>query len=208
MRPIVIVALILLAATMLVAGCGAGSGKTSRGVAIGQPLPPAEFTTGRGERVSVADLRGNPAVINFWATWCAPCREEIPVLQAAHAEHGQNGVAFLAVTDELPTTVRPFMEQIAMTLPVWYDPGGRAGQRYAIQSIPTTFFLDADGRLVARHTGALTRRQLEAYLQQLTTQRQEQQAPPAGDPPLPTRIPAPGGADTVGWRRVEPATTW
>jgi thiol-disulfide isomerase/thioredoxin len=152
----------------------------------------------------VADLRGNPAVINFWATWCAPCREEIPVLQAAHAEHGRRGVAFLAVTDELPTTVRPFMEQINMTLPVWYDPGGRAGQRYAIQSIPTTFFLDADGRLVARHTGALTRRQLEAYLQQLTTERQEQREPPAGDPPLPTRIPAPGGADTVGWRRAEP----
>ncbi|MCS6882104.1 MAG: TlpA disulfide reductase family protein [Oscillochloridaceae bacterium] len=208
MRPISSVALITLMTALLVTGCSAGSGNTSRGVAIGQPLPHAEFTTGRGERVSVADLRGNPAVINFWATWCAPCREEIPVLQAAHAAYGQKGVAFLAVTDELPTTVRPFMEQINMTLPVWYDPGGRAGQRYAIQSIPTTFFLDAEGRLVARHIGALTRRQLEAYLQQLMAERQEQRETPPGDPPLPTRIPAPGGADTVGWRRAEPSATW
>ncbi|MGQ9928155.1 MAG: TlpA family protein disulfide reductase [Chloroflexaceae bacterium] len=207
MRPAVIVALILLVAAILVAGCGREAGDAARGVTIGQPLPSAEFTTGRGERVNVADLRGNPAVINFWATWCAPCREEIPVLQAAHAEHGQRGVAFLAVTDELPTIVRPFMEEINMTLPVWYDPGGRAGQRYAIQSIPTTFFLDADGRLVARHTGALTRRQLEAYLQQIKTERQEQREPPAGDPPLPTRIPAPGGADTVGQRGAEPDAT-
>ncbi|MFQ3660752.1 MAG: TlpA disulfide reductase family protein [Chloroflexaceae bacterium] len=208
MRPIPLFALTLLIAATLVAGCGARPGDTPPGVSLGQPLPEASFTTGSGERVSVADLRGNPAVINFWATWCAPCREEIPVLQAAYAAHGQNGVAFLAVTDELPITVRPFMEQINMTLPVWYDPGGRAGQRYAIQSIPTTFFLDADGRLVARHTGALTRRQLEAYLQQLTSGREDRPEPPAGDPPLPTRIPAPGGAETVGWQRAGQAAAW
>lgn len=180
-------------------GCGSQQHQGARGVRIGEPLPHAEFTTGRGERVSLADLRGNPAVINFWATWCAPCREEIPVLQAAYAVYAAEGVQFLAVTDELPTTVRPFVEQMNMTLPVWYDPGGRAGARYAIQSIPTTFFLDADGRLAARHVGALTRHQLEAYLRRLLDVEI-----PAVTPPAPTPLPTPGSTDRIGQRLPEP----
>jgi cytochrome c biogenesis protein CcmG/thiol:disulfide interchange protein DsbE len=131
-------------------------------------------------------------VINFWATWCTPCREEIPVLQAAHAARAGEGLQFLAVTDELATTVRPFRERTGMTLPVWYDPGGRAGKLYGIQSIPQTFFLDAEGEIVARHVGALTREQLDAYLDALT-------GAPAPDEAVPTPLPSPGnGSDSVG----------
>lgn len=189
----------LLVAVAALSGCAPRAGNPDEGVAIGKQLPHAEFTTGRGERVSVADLRGGPAVINFWATWCAPCREEIPVLQAAHAARQGEGFQFLAVTDEIPTTVRPFMDRLAMTLPVWYDPGGRAGKLYGIQSIPQTFFLNAEGEIVARHVGALTRGQLDAYLDALVA------APAPAEPaPAPTTPPAPpppnNGTDSVGWR--------
>ena len=193
----------------LLAGC-ASRGDPEARVAVGSLLPQAEFTTGRGERVSVADLQGKPAVINFWATWCGPCREEIPVLQAAHADHEAEGIVFLAVTDELPTTVRPFMDRLKMTLPVWYDPNGRAGKLYRIQSIPTTLFLNSDGVLVARHTGALTRPLLEQYLAQISADEQPAPtAPPApttpAAPPAPTpRTPPSTGGDGVGWQPSRP----
>lgn len=187
----------LLVAVAVLSGCAPRAGNPNEGVSIGRQLPYAEFTTGRGERVSVEDLRGSPAVINFWATWCAPCREEIPVLQAAHAARQDQGLSFLAVTDELPTTVRPFMDRLDMTLPVWYDPGGKAGKLYAIQSIPQTFFLNAAGEIVARHVGALSPAQLDSYLDALADE-----AAPAEPAPLPTQLPSPhNGTDSVGWRR-------
>jgi cytochrome c biogenesis protein CcmG/thiol:disulfide interchange protein DsbE len=187
----------LLVAAVVLSGCGQRPANLNEGLSLGKQLPPAQFTTGRGERVTVEDLRGSPAVINFWATWCVPCREEIPILQAAHAAHQDAGVQFLAVTDELPTTVRPFMDKIGMTLPVWYDPGGKAGAAYMIQSIPTTFFLDSEGRIVARHVGALTREQLDRYLDQVTGE----QAPPLPSP-APTVLPTPRDHDdAVGWAR-------
>lgn len=186
--------LILLVAVAALSGCAprGESLNVNEGVSVGKQLPNAEFTTGRGERVSIEDLKGNPAVINFWATWCAPCREEIPVLQAAHAAREDQGFQFLAVTDELATTVRPFRESIGMTLPVWYDPGGRAGKLYGIQSIPQTFFLNAEGEIVARHVGALSREQLDAYLDALVVA-------PAQDEPVPTPLPSPdNGTDAAG----------
>jgi thiol-disulfide isomerase/thioredoxin len=157
-------------------------------VTAGKQLPAATFTTGRGERVTVADLKGEPAVINFWATWCAPCREEIPILQEAHAANPN--VQFLAVTDELATTVRPFADQLKMTLPVWYDPGGKAGKAYGIQSIPQTFFLDGEGTIVARHVGALSAEQLANYLTTLKDGERDR---------IPTPLPSPDeGEDHVG----------
>jgi cytochrome c biogenesis protein CcmG, thiol:disulfide interchange protein DsbE len=188
--------LILLA---LLAAC-APQGERRQGVRIGEPLPDAQFTTGAGDRVRVADLEGSPAVLNFWATWCGPCREEIPVLQAAHADNQE--VVFLAITDELATTVRPFMNRIDMTLPVWYDPGGRAGKLYGIQSIPTTIFLDATGNVVARHVGALSRPLLDDYLERIRAEAQPATPAPTGAPaPAPSAPPAPRpeGGDSVGW---------
>jgi thiol-disulfide isomerase/thioredoxin len=188
----------ILLVVALLGACAPASGR-NEGVRIGKSLPDAEFTTGSGRRVRVTDLHGSPAVINFWATWCGPCREEIPVLQAAHADNQQ--IAFLAVTDELPTTVRPFVERNEMTLPVWYDPGGRAGKAYGVQSIPTTIFLDAAGVVVARHVGALTRATLDDYLERLSTQKAPPERPAPTVTPAPVTPPRPNnGSDSVGWR--------
>ncbi|NTU77878.1 MAG: TlpA family protein disulfide reductase [Chloroflexales bacterium] len=196
-------ALYLLVILTLLASCGAG-GDPDEGLSIGRRLPDADLRALDGATLRVHDLRGQPAVLNFWATWCGPCREEIPNLEQASAAYQGQGVRFLAITDELRPEVRSFMSDIDMSLPVYFDNGGRAGKRYQVQSIPTTFFLDSEGYIIARHSGALSAAQLTRYLERLLQDTPEVEPPaqPDAPGPLPTAPmqPAPGD-DDVGWRR-------
>lgn len=203
MRRHVVLSLIVI--VTLLAGCGPGS-DPDEGLMTGKRLPDAELRALDGASVRVHELRGQPAVINFWATWCEPCRQEIPNLEQANAEYHDQGVRFLAVTDELRPEVRRFISEIGMTLPVYFDNGGRVGTRYQIQGIPTTFFLDSEGYIVARHSGALSTAQLTRYLARLLEAAPEGElpAPPAGPSQLPTVPvrPAPGGDDVGRTRPV------
>lgn len=159
---------LLVAIMLLVAGCG--SAASNDGVQEGAQLPDAEFTTFAGETIRVADLRGQPVVINFWATWCGPCKEELPLLQQAFEDHNRTAFQLLAITDELPSEVRTFMGEHRMTFPVLFDRNGRVSKRYHIQGIPTTFFVNKDGVVIARHLGSLDATDLEAYLNQIIDQ--------------------------------------
>ncbi|MBX0326844.1 TlpA family protein disulfide reductase [Oscillochloris sp. ZM17-4] len=159
--------LALIIGAAMLSGCGGGGGGDSvqSGVQEGMRLPDAEFTRLEGGKVKVSDLRGRPAVINFWATWCGPCKEEIPLLQQAYGADEGAGFQLIAVTEESRGEVSTFVEGSAMSLPVVLDPGGRAGQRYRIQGIPTTFFLNSEGVIVIRHTGSLTPGTLQVFLE-------------------------------------------
>jgi peroxiredoxin len=191
-----VLALALIAA--MLSGCGQIGDGVRSGTQEGMRLPDAQFARLDGSTVKVSDLRGRPAVINFWATWCGPCKEELPLLQQAYGTGQGTGFQMIAITDESKGDVSTWVESNNMRLPVALDPGGQASGRYHIQGIPTTFFLNSDGVIIIRHTGALTPGTLQVFLEQIMGK----DAQPT-DAPAPTVGPSPNAGGDVGWRRPD-----
>lgn len=121
-----------------------------------QQLPDLSVRNLQGEPVNLHDLRGKPMVINLWATWCPPCRREMPVLQAAQQAHPE--VEFVFVNQgEGQQQVERFLQQQALELDnLLLDSGARLGQSVGSLSLPTTLFYDADGILQNNHLGELS----------------------------------------------------
>lgn len=118
-----------------------------------------------GRHTTLADLKGRPVLINFWATWCPPCRAEMPELLQAARDYPD--LALLAVNvSEAPTAVSDFAEQFRMDAPVVIDPQGTISDRYNISGLPTSIFLGADGTIVEVRPGAIDRTVIDAVLEQ------------------------------------------
>ncbi len=132
------------------------------------PGPPAQIlTTIDGREISLADRDGRPAVVNFWATWCAPCRREMPMMGELAAAHPDIDVIF-ANQREAPQTVGLFLATEGLRLSnVVLDEAGSLGRHYAALGLPTTIFLDADGQVVERHVGEISREAFAAGLARL-----------------------------------------
>ena len=137
-----------------------------------QPLPDLVGTTLTGARISLTGLRGSIVVVNFWATWCEPCRTESPALVAVAGSTAGRGVRFVGV-DEVddPATARTFVAQIRSSYPHLVDPDaallGRASPLVPSGAVPSTLVLDARGRVAARVIGPATAPQLVLVLDQL-----------------------------------------
>jgi cytochrome c biogenesis protein CcmG/thiol:disulfide interchange protein DsbE len=139
-----------------------GSGIPSA-LARGEQPPAPAFTLPRLDQegtLSLADLRGQAVVINFWASWCAPCKEEAPVLEAAWREHRDDGLVVLGVDfNDLRSDALAFMREVGMTYPVVYDRDGELVAKYGATGVPETFFVDRRGRLVGKRiAGAVNAR--------------------------------------------------
>ncbi|WP_287370039.1 TlpA disulfide reductase family protein [Oceanithermus sp.] len=130
-------------------------------------LPDLTLTTLAGAPRNLADYRGQPVVINVWATWCPPCRREMPML--AQAEEENPGVAFVFVNSgETEAQVRAFLDEEGLFFNhMLLDPGQRLVPRLNVIGYPTTFFFNRDGVLVARKTGELSRAALEDFLKRI-----------------------------------------
>ncbi|MDE3076463.1 MAG: TlpA family protein disulfide reductase [Chloroflexota bacterium] len=112
-----------------------------------------------GQQVTLSQLRGKVVVLNFWATWCPPCRTEMPDLQAVYSEHQANGVVILGVDlGENPGTVQSFVRRIGVTYPVALDSDQRVGAQYSVGSLPRTYFIDRQGIIRDSYTGGMNRR--------------------------------------------------
>ncbi len=131
--------------------------------AVGHPAPDIALATADGQTLRLSDLRGMPVVLNFWATWCAPCRTELPELQAAGRRlAGQ--VAIVGVDQGEPVEdVRALASQIGLTFPIPLDDQGQVGRLYGVRGLPTTFFVDRGGIIRQIQIGPVT----EATLAQL-----------------------------------------
>lgn len=148
---------IVLAGLCLLAGTATATATAGGGLT---PLPdrpeaPAfELQLPGGGWVRLSDYRGRPLIVNFWATWCPPCRREMPSMQRAWEQLREEGIGFIAVNvGEEADTVARFAEQYGVELPLPIDPSSRVVQSWPVRGLPTTFVVDPQGRLAYSAAG-------------------------------------------------------
>ena len=117
-----------------------------------------------GKTWKLSDLRGKVVVVNFWATWCPPCRKEMPDLQALYDRFAAQNILILAISDEESGKVQPFIREHGLTFPVLLDPGRKANKAFVVVGIPKTFVFDRVGILVAQSIDMRTRGQFATML--------------------------------------------
>jgi cytochrome c biogenesis protein CcmG/thiol:disulfide interchange protein DsbE len=129
--------------------------------ALGSVLTPRLVPAVADGRVSLAELRGTPVVLNFWASWCAPCREEGPLLERAWTNASQRGVLLLGLNmQDVPGDARDFAHQLGITYLNVRDRGNRVAHSYGVTGLPETFFISPAGRVVGHVIGAASAAQL------------------------------------------------
>jgi peroxiredoxin len=128
----------------------------------------ASFTLNdlQGKAWSLKDLRGKVVLLNFWATWCPPCRKEMPDLEALYLRFKDQGLVVLAVSDEDAAKVSPFLAERNITYPVLLDPGRKVNEQLQVEGIPKSFVYDRGGKLVAQSIDMRTQRQFLEMLAQ------------------------------------------
>ena len=128
--------------------------------------PELNFTTFDGEDIDLRDLRGKGVVINFWASWCTPCRDEADLLEQTWRREKENGIVFLGLDylDQEPAA-RAYLTEFDITYPNGPDLRSQAARRYRIQGVPETFFISPDGKIVEIVVGPIpTQQELDALL--------------------------------------------
>ncbi|MFS0782127.1 TlpA family protein disulfide reductase [Bacillus sp. 1P06AnD] len=113
-----------------------------------------------GKEVQLSSLKGKNVIINFWATWCPPCKEEMPDLQKFYAEYGQN-VELLAINNDPYNDVKGFAGSYGITFPVLLEDKTHVSETYEIIAFPSTYFIDKKGNIAYKHIGQITYEQLK-----------------------------------------------
>lgn len=135
----------------------------------GGVAPDFELATLSGETVRLSDYAGRPVILNFWATWCAPCRVEMPELQRAYDRFGADGPVILTINqEESAEQVGEFFADVGLTLPALLDPKGRVGLTYGAVFLPTTVVVDPDGIVTKIHRGMISGDAIDGYLERFT----------------------------------------
>lgn len=149
---------------VVVAACASPVART------GQPAPPLAGATLDGGRLDLAELRGRPVIVNFWASWCVPCREEFPLLAAALRDHAQEGLAIVGVLfkDEAEPA-RRFVAEQGADWPTVLDPDGRLAAAYRVVAPPQTYFIDRSGVVRSIQIGELLEVDLDRQLPAILT---------------------------------------
>jgi thiol-disulfide isomerase/thioredoxin len=134
---------------------------------VGSQAPDFELASSSGESIRLGSFLGKPVLVNFWATWCAPCVLEMPNIQKYYEKY-PGAFAVIAVNaDESQVKVERFVKDMDLTFPAVLDPGSKVQALYRLRGYPTTYFIDSQGVVRFRHIGMLTESQLEEYLGEL-----------------------------------------
>jgi peroxiredoxin len=130
---------------------------------IGDPAPIFPLRDDRGAAVSLDAYRGRIVVMNLWASWCPPCRAEMPDLQRLADAYAGTGIAIVGVNEgESPARARAFADSLRIRFPIWIDAGQRYGRTYAALGLPTTVIVDRHGIVARGFDGPLTMAEMEA----------------------------------------------
>lgn len=136
--------------------CGREDASRARPPEIGKPAPAYHAVSITGDSVSLSEIRGRVVLLNVWATWCHPCREEIPFLQTLHERYAGRGLELVGVSVDArgeEETIRQFAKDFKMTYPLWLDPDERVQATFLAIGVPATYLIDRDGVLQWRHVG-------------------------------------------------------
>lgn len=149
---------VILALTL--AGCTPEtptSVSTEEAPKIGYFAPNFRLPSLTGEEYSLASLKGKVVFLNFWATWCAPCKAEMPSMEVLYQEFKEENFEILAISNDIDgdRSVRPFVEALNLSYPILLDPDYRVDNKYLVRSVPTSFLIDKKGVITHRIIGSL-----------------------------------------------------
>ena len=131
---------------------------------INAPAPDFELENITGEKKHLADYQGKVVVLNFWATWCGPCKDEMPFFQEIYERYGSEITVLAVNNQETVDKVSPFVEELGLTYEILMDNDGSVATQYQVIGFPTTYFIDPNGIIKFLHVGVLTEEQLDGYL--------------------------------------------
>jgi thiol-disulfide isomerase/thioredoxin len=142
---------------------------TVEGSQAGNLAPDFALQDLEGQTVTLSDLRGSPVMLNFWATWCGPCRHEMPFIQQIYEEWLDKGLVLLTINlRETPAKVEEFMQSNGLSFPALLDRDGSVSLEYNVSGIPTTFFIDKDGIIQEKRIGSFSSAaEIEDYLNEI-----------------------------------------
>ncbi|TFG76593.1 MAG: TlpA family protein disulfide reductase [Thermodesulfobacteriales bacterium] len=155
MRNRTLLSITFLAILVLITSCdqktGATNGNTENPAAKSFTLE----SLGGNEEIGLENFKGKPIVINFWATWCGPCKQEIPFFEKTWKEYKDKGVVFIGidVMDDKENAVE-FIETLGISYTNLYDPSGKTSNAYGVVALPATFFIDKNGNIAVKHYGS------------------------------------------------------
>ncbi len=155
-RILAVILVIILTTGLLITGCSKPEG-SSQAPGVGKQAPEFRLPGLDGQPVSLSDFRGRPVFVNFWASWCGPCRYEMPFIQEIYEDKrwSDKGLVILAIDmGESRSTAEDFMRSSNLSFPVLLDADQQVALRYNVRAIPTTFLVDKDGVIQAMKIGA------------------------------------------------------
>ena len=122
--------------------------------AVGTPAPDFSLKSNAGRNTRLSELRGEVVLINFWATWCGPCRQEMPQLARLHAQYREAGFTLLGINiDDNRANAEAMMKKLGVQFPTLYDSDKRVSRLYDVDTMPATLLIDRDGRVRYVHRG-------------------------------------------------------
>ncbi|WP_150912998.1 TlpA family protein disulfide reductase [Marinobacter halotolerans] len=131
--------------------CGAA---VTQGKEMNEPAPDFTLKSRSGENLRLEDFRGQVVMLNFWASWCGPCRQEMPLMDNIYEQYKDLGFTVLAVNvDENREEAHRFLDKVPVSYPILYDPESRVSEQYNVQAMPTTVMIDRNGKARFVHYG-------------------------------------------------------
>ena len=135
---------------------------------VDKPAPPINMPLYSGGDITAADYAGKPAVVNFWASWCGPCRQEAPIFERLSQEYGERGVLFIGVNiQDAEADAEAYLRGYDITYPNGRDEDGSISVDYGVIGIPVTFFINRDGIVQRRWAGVMRETQLREWIDEL-----------------------------------------
>lgn len=169
LRGFVVMGVALVAVILLVILLARGLSR-SDAVLISRDTPAPNFTLSLfdGGQITLAELKGKPVFVNFWASWCPPCREEAPILEKVWRSYKDKGVVFIGVDiQDTRADALAYIKEFDITYPNGPDPTGEISIDYGVSGVPESYFINRQGTIVRKYVGALNERLLTSLLEEI-----------------------------------------